>query len=52
MNVVLLMLLSGYDVDAMAMEVGYEAYRQVESYMGSFVIIEEHLSRHSGKILK
>ena len=52
MNILLLMLLSGYDIDEVALEVGYEAYKQVAPYMSSFVIIEKPLYRHSGELLK
>ena len=52
MNIALLMLLAGYDIDAMITEAGYEVYKQVAHYMGSFVIIEKRLYRHSGELLK
>ena len=39
MNVALLMLLAGYDVNAVIKEVGYEVDKQVAPNMGSFVIV-------------
>ena len=52
MNVTLQILLTVYDIDAVVMEVGYEAYKQVATYKGSFVIIEGHLYRLFSEGLK
>ena len=40
MNVALLILLAGYDIDAVVTEAGYEIYKQVVPYMSLFAIIE------------
>ena len=52
MNVALLILLAGYDVNSVITEVGYEVDKQVAPNMGSSVIVEEHLYRPSGKFLR
>ena len=52
MNVALLMLLAGYDIDAVVTEVGYEIYKHVAPYISSFVIIKERFYRCSGEFFK
>ena len=52
MNVALLLLFAGYNVNAVVTEAGYKAYKQVASCLGSFAIIEECLHRCYGDIMK
>ena len=52
MNIALLMLLAGYNVDVVVIEVGYKMYKQAIPYMSSLVILKERLYHHSGEIFK
>ena len=46
------MLLAGYDMYAVVLEVGCKAYKQGAPYMSLFVIIKERLYNHSSENLK